>query len=77
MTMTERQFTALAAVSGISPKTKRHAAAKLVLVHGWTQSRAAAKHEIAVSTVSMAVRIMNGVLLQLPNRIALMQEAMG
>lgn len=77
MTMTERQFTALARVAYIGADTKTHKALKLVLCNGWTSSRAAAKLEMGAQTVSNARRRMVTAHSTLRSRIELLTDALG
>ena len=77
MTMTERQFTALARVANIGDGTRRYKALKLVMCSGWTASRAAAKNEIGAQTVSNARRQMVLTHSTLKDRLQLITDALG
>lgn len=77
MTLTDRQFSALARVAYISETTKTYRALKLVMCSGWTSSRAAAELEMGAQTVSNARRRMVSAHSTLPSRIALLTDALG
>lgn len=75
--MTERQFRALAKVSGIGEHSRSFKAAKLIFTQGKRISEAAAEAEVVISVAGHAKNKMLGVLARLPGRIALLEEAMG
>ena len=77
MTMTERQYAALARVANIGVDTRRYKALKHVMCSGWTATRAAAKYEIGAQTVSNARRQMVLTHSGLAGRLALITDALG
>ena len=75
--ITERQFTALARISGISVKSNVHQAMKLVFVSGLIPAEAARQTGLSNGYISNAKNKMIGVYISLPQRIALLNEALG
>ena len=75
--ITERQFAALARISGISVKSNVHKAMKLVFVNGLIPAEAARQTGLSNGYISNAKNKMIGVYLSLPQRIALLNEASG
>lgn len=75
--ITERQFNALARIAGISVNSNIHQAMKLVFVHGLIPAEAARQTGLSNGYISNAKHKMIGVYLSLPQRIALLNEALG
>lgn len=75
--ITERQFTALARLAGISSQSAVHKAMKLVFVHGLIPAEAARQTGLSNGYISNAKHKMLGVYLSLPQRIGLLNEALG
>lgn len=75
--ITERQFAALARISGMSAKSKAHQAMKLVFVSGLIPAEAARQTGLSNGYISNAKHKMIGVYRSLPQRIALLNEALG
>lgn len=75
--ITERQFNALARVSGFSANSKTHKAMKMIFVEGKRNSEVAAICDLTASVVGNAKNKMLNVHSSLPGRIALIQEALG
>lgn len=73
----ERQFTALAKVAGITSSAAGHKAMKLIFVHGKTAADAVRETGLTAGYVSNAKNKMIGAYSQIPQRIALLREALG
>lgn len=77
MLMTDRQFRALAILSGVGESTLSHKACRDIYVHGETQALAARTYELRPQTVHAARTRIELVRSQLSGRLQLIQDAMG
>lgn len=75
--ITERQFTALMKVCGISSGTDTHKSMKLVFVEGKTTREASAEVGLAYNTIAAAKAKVINRHATIDARIALLQEARG
>ena len=75
--VTERQFTALAKVAGIKSSAAIHQAMKMIFVQGNTAADAVRETGLTAGYVSNAKNKMIGAYSQIPQRIALLREALG